>query len=59
MAVPKRKTSKMKVRQRKAANRYKGVQITVCPECGAPNKPHRLCLSCGVYGGKQILSVEE
>ena len=31
MAVPKRKTSKMKVRSRKAANRYKGIQAGGVP----------------------------
>ena len=59
MAVPKRKTSKMKVRSRKAANRYKGVQITTCTACGAPATPHRVCSSCGMYKGKQILTVVE
>ncbi|MCK5843696.1 MAG: 50S ribosomal protein L32 [Victivallales bacterium] len=59
MAVPKRKTSKMKIRQRKAANRYKGVQVTKCAECGAPAAPHRVCPSCGMYKGKQVLTIEE
>jgi large subunit ribosomal protein L32 len=59
MAVPKRKTSKMKKRQRKAANRYKGVQVTYCKECGAPVKPHRLCIACGMYNGQQVLAVSE
>ena len=59
MAVPKRKTSKMKVRSRKAANRYKGVQITNCTACGAPAAPHRVCSSCGMYKGKQVLTVSE
>ena len=56
MAVPKRKTSKMKVRSRKAANRYKGVQPTLCPTCSAPALPHRVCKSCGTYKGKQIFT---
>lgn len=36
MAVPKRKTSRMKKRQRKAANRYEGVQANFCTNCSAP-----------------------
>lgn len=59
MAVPKRKTSKMKVRSRKAANRYKGVEINACSACGAPAKPHRACSSCGMYKGKQVLTISE
>ncbi|MFA6714816.1 MAG: 50S ribosomal protein L32 [Victivallales bacterium] len=58
MAVPKRKTSKMKVRQRKAANRYEGVQANFCTSCGAPVLPHRACGACGMYKGKQVLTVE-
>ena len=58
MAVPKRKTSRMKRRQRKAANRYEGVQATFCSNCSAPATPHRVCPSCGYYNGKQVISVE-
>ena len=58
MAVPKRKTSKMKRRQRQAANRYEGVQVNFCPSCNAPKLPHRACEACGMYNGKQVLAVE-
>ena len=59
MAVPKRKTSRMQRRQRKAANRYKGVQATYCPNCNAPVAPHRVCAACGQYDGKQVLAVAQ
>lgn len=59
MAVPKRKTSKMKIRSRKAANRYEGVQLSKCTSCDAPAVPHRVCPSCGMYKGKQVLTVVE
>ena len=55
MAVPKRKTSKMKIRNRKAANRYEGVQATFCQNCGAPVAPHRACLACGTYKGRNVV----
>ena len=58
MAVPKRKTSKMKKRMRKAANRYKGPQATFCPACGQPAVPHRVCKGCGTYKGKQVINVD-
>ncbi|MCQ2378965.1 MAG: 50S ribosomal protein L32 [Victivallaceae bacterium] len=58
MAVPKRKTSRMQRRQRKAANRYEGVQPTYCPKCSAPLAPHRVCKACGYYENEQILNVE-
>jgi large subunit ribosomal protein L32 len=46
----------MKKNQRKAANRYKGVQATFCTQCGAPAVPHRVCPSCGMYGQKQVVA---
>lgn len=57
MAVPKRKTSKMKKRIRKSANPYVPAQATFCQVCQAPVKPHRACAACGSYKGKQVLSV--
>jgi large subunit ribosomal protein L32 len=58
MGVPKRKTSKMKKRQRKGANRYKGIQTSICPTCEARVLPHKVCSSCGTYKGKQVITVE-
>lgn len=59
MAQPKRKTSKMKKRQRKASSRYTGVQTYECTNCSAPLLPHRACIKCGHYAGKAVLEVEE
>ncbi len=59
MAVPKRKVSKMKKRMRKAANRYQGVEANFCTACKAPVMPHRVCGSCGIYKGKQVINVSE
>lgn len=59
MPVPKRKTSKMQLRQRKAANRYKGIQTSVCSSCGSAVIPHRVCDACGNYKGKLVVPVSE
>jgi large subunit ribosomal protein L32 len=59
MAQPKRKTSKMKKRQRKAScYNWKGVQTQLC-ECGAPRIPHRVCASCGEYAGRQVIKAQD
>lgn len=57
MAVQQRKVSKQKIRQRKAAIRYRGVQAAACPACGGPRLPHRICAHCGTYRGRQVISV--
>jgi large subunit ribosomal protein L32 len=58
MAVPKRKTSKSKKRMRKRSHETVVRPVQACPECGAPQQPHRVCASCGQYKGKQVLTVE-
>ena len=59
MAVPKRKTSKSRIRTRKHANDKASVaMVKACPECGAPQQSHRACPSCGYYRGRQVVTVE-
>ncbi len=58
MAVPKRKTSKMRSRTRKAANRWRPRSLSVCSQCGSRVPPHIACPSCGYYSGRQVLTVE-
>lgn len=57
MGVPKRRTSKSRIRQRKASHRKKIPASKACPKCGAPHQPHRVCPACGYYNGRQVLIV--
>jgi large subunit ribosomal protein L32 len=57
MGVPKRKTSKMRLRTRKAANAWRASELNKCPQCGSTARPHIACPSCGYYKGRQVLSV--
>ena len=59
MAVPKRKTSKARRDKRRANWRLDAPALVTCPNCGAYKRPHRLCTACGVYNGRQVVSVEE
>ncbi len=58
MAVPKKKKSKMRVRQRRGQIKAEVAQVQGCPACGAPQRSHRVCTSCGMYRGRKVLSVE-
>lgn len=58
MGVPKRKTSKMRLRTRKAANRYRGIRTVPCKSCGSQKLPHRACPTCGDYKERRVLTVE-
>jgi large subunit ribosomal protein L32 len=57
MGVPKRKTSKMRLRTRKAANRWHAPSLSKCTQCGAPLPSHVACPACGTYRGRQVLDV--
>ncbi len=57
MGVPKRKTSKMRLRTRKAANRWQAPKAGKCPQCGATARAHIACPSCGYYKDRQVLDV--
>lgn len=58
MGVPKRKMSKMRLRTRKAANRFHAAKLNKCAQCGSSVAPHRACPSCGYYKGRQVLTIE-
>jgi len=57
MAVPKKRTSKQRKRKRRTHYKADPVTVDACPNCGDPRVPHRVCPSCGFYGGKAILEV--
>ncbi len=60
MAVQPQKRSKSRTNA-KRAKIYRAIAVPVskCPNCGQPKLPHRVCLHCGYYGGKQVLEVAE
>lgn len=57
MGVPKRKMSKMRLRTRKAANRWHAPKLSRCEQCSSAVMPHRACPSCGYYRGRQVLTI--
>ena len=58
MAVPFRRTSKTKKRMRRTHLKKEVGALTTCPKCGATIQPHRACMACGFYKGKDVLSKE-
>jgi large subunit ribosomal protein L32 len=55
MALPKRRKSHARVRTRQQQWRAKKPTTATCPQCSATILPHRLCVTCGYYNGRQIL----
>lgn len=58
MAVPKRKKSKMRVRQRRGHFKAEIAQVQACPSCGEAKESHRVCPACGMYRGRKVLTIE-
>ncbi|MGH8100573.1 MAG: 50S ribosomal protein L32 [Chthoniobacterales bacterium] len=48
----------MRLRTRKAANRWHAAHLNKCSQCGSAVMPHTTCPSCGYYRGRQVLTVE-
>jgi len=59
MAVPKRRTSKRKKRARNTHKAAPAIVMQQCPKCGTMKRPHRVCLECGFYAGKQRVAARE
>ena len=58
MALPKRRTTRMKRNMRRANHdKVAGPTLVACPNCAAMTVPHRVCAACGHYDGKQIKKV--
>jgi large subunit ribosomal protein L32 len=55
MAVPKKKMSRSRTRQRKATWKVETPHTTPCPQCHAPKLPHRACPECGTYKGREVI----
>ncbi len=59
MALPKRRHSRSRTRQRRAHDSLKKPAIALCAECGEPKMPHRLCGSCGSYKGRSLYRMDD
>jgi large subunit ribosomal protein L32 len=60
MPVPKKRHSNVRQGKRRFSNyRLSAVNLSRCPECGAPALPHHACTSCGNYQGKTIIKIKE
>ncbi len=57
--VPKKKIPRSKSRHRRSQwMRLKPQALVVCPNCGNPRLPHRVCPHCGYYKGREVIAVQ-
>ncbi len=57
MPVPKKRHSNTRTGKRRATWKIKATNISKCPSCGEPTLPHRACLACGSYQGRQVIVI--
>jgi large subunit ribosomal protein L32 len=60
MGVPKKRMSRQKRDQRRAANNnVVAPNVAACPKCGSPVLSHRACPNCGEYKGRAVMKGAE
>ena len=57
--LPKKKHSSKRKGGRNAHRGIKPMTLSVCPQCRAPRLPHRACVECGTYNGRNVISSKE
>jgi large subunit ribosomal protein L32 len=57
--VPKRKTSKSKRNMRRSHHRLAIPSLSACPDCGEMKQQHIVCPYCGMYKGRQVITIKE
>ena len=59
MIVPKRRTSRSRKNKRRSHHALRPPAKSVCPSCGAPKAPHRICGQCGTYRDRTVIETDE
>lgn len=59
MGVPSKKRTSRSKKERAAHFALKKTSTKKCEKCGTSTLPHRACVNCGIYRGKQILNTEK
>ena len=57
-AVPKRKISNMRRKNRRSHHRITPPPLARCPNCRNIKVTHQVCHSCGMYKGVQVLEAK-
>jgi len=58
VALPKRKHSSQRGGKRRTHWKIKKTNLIPCPQCKQLKLPHRACLVCGYYDGRQVAEVK-
>jgi large subunit ribosomal protein L32 len=59
MAVPKKRKSSSRRDMRRAHWKLKVPGLVECSHCHEYKQPHRVCMKCGYYKGKEVIKIKE
>ena len=57
--LPKRKISKTRRNKRRSHDALSRQHLVQCEECSEYKPAHQVCPKCGVYNGREVLTIEE
>jgi len=58
MALPTQKRSKARKKTRQYQYRLKKPNLSICPKCKKPVRPHHVCPFCGTYMGREVIEIK-
>jgi large subunit ribosomal protein L32 len=59
MGLPGHRRTSSHKRRRASHFALKKRNLAACPKCNEPVLPHRACLSCGTYAGRQVIAMKD
>jgi len=59
MPLPKRRHSRQRGRKRRTNWKLSAPTVVDCPHCHEPKLPHRVCLHCGYYAGREVIFISK
>jgi large subunit ribosomal protein L32 len=58
LPLPPKKMSRSKRDKRRTHQKIAIPALAECPQCHSMKQPHNVCLKCGYYNGREIISSE-
>ena len=57
MGLPGHRRTSSHKKRRAAHFALKKIVLSTCPKCKEPVMPHRACMNCGTYAGRQVIKL--
>lgn len=56
---PKKRTPHAAQGDRRSHLRLRAVGLVPCPQCKSLKPPHQVCVVCGTYRGRQVVTIKQ